>query len=139
VGEAVDQDEGADPLGVAGREMYRPPARYPLHHQRWSLEPHRVEEGSEISVEDVSCGGVEGVTLRCAHAPGVKPESTTEDTQPPANPDESGVLRQQIDRRGGVHEHQVERPVPAHLVGQVGPVGRTGVAGLRGIRHGSAR
>src|SRR6516225_8001807 len=69
----------------------------------------------------------------------VEPEGTTERLQPPADPDKARVLRQQIDRRGDVHEQHIERPVAAHLVGEIGPVDGTGVMGLRGSGHDTAQ
>jgi hypothetical protein len=64
VGIAVDQDEGADPLGMGDGEMDRFRAGHVLCHQRRSLQTYGVEHGEEISVEDLSHQGIPAVTLR---------------------------------------------------------------------------
>ena len=125
MGEGVHQDKGADPLGMGHREMNRPRAGGVSGHYRRSLETGRIEHGDQISVEGLSRHSVPGVTLRRAQAPGVEPNCAAESSQPPLNPDESGIFAQDVERLGnaGVIEHQVERPVAAHLVSEVGPIG----------------
>jgi hypothetical protein len=86
-------------------------------YYRRSLETDGVEQGGEISIIDVSPEGVPGITLRCTCASRVEPQGSAEGVQPPADREEPGVVRQKIGGRCPVKEHQVQRPVPAHLVG----------------------
>jgi hypothetical protein len=88
------------------------------------VKTHSVEQNGDISIKDPSGDSVPWVTLRRAPAPSVEPEGAAEAIHAGADPDEAGVLRQQIDRdSSGIGEHQVMGSIAAHLVGEVGPVG----------------
>jgi hypothetical protein len=54
VGVAVEQDQGANPLGMSDREMDRPTAPGRLSCHRRSLETGVVEHSEEVGVEDRS-------------------------------------------------------------------------------------
>jgi hypothetical protein len=124
MGVAVEQNKGADPLGMGDSEVDRRWSEYSDSYHRGSLETHSVDHGGEVGVHDLSRSGIPGVTLGCACAPSVKPEGPAESVQPPADPDVAGIFRQEIHRdRTGTAEHQVERSIAAHLVGEVGAVG----------------
>jgi hypothetical protein len=125
VGVAVDEDEGTDPLGMGDREMDRPRPGYVHCHQHRSLKARRIEDGGEVSVGDLSLDeGIPWVALRRTPASGVEPNGAAEGAQPLTKANEPRVLRQQIDRDATGHvDHQVDRSVAAHLVGDGGPVG----------------
>ena len=98
-------------------------------------EPYGVEQSGEVTVVNVSGPGAPVVAHRRPHASGVEPEGAAESAQPPADPNESRVIGQEVDWGSPVTEHQVERPVAAQLVGEVGPVGRASVVGVWGAGH----
>jgi hypothetical protein len=120
---------------VGNREPDRAQARPTLGHHSGPLETHGVEHGDEVSVEDLLTLRVLKIALRRAVAAGVEPDVATEGAQPSAETDETGVLREEIDRVGDVQEHQVKRPFAARLVGKIRPVSRARVVDLGGGGH----
>jgi hypothetical protein len=53
VGKGVDEDEGAQPLGLGDREMDRPHGGRIYVHQRRSLEADCVEPSDAVSDSDL--------------------------------------------------------------------------------------
>jgi hypothetical protein len=63
VGEAIDQDEGADPFGMGQQEMARLRDGYTRTDHGCLPEAHGVEHGVEVSVENLLHKEVPGVSL----------------------------------------------------------------------------
>ena len=93
---AIDENQGAHPLGMGGREVDLGHAGVPARQCR-SLECHRVQHRRQVSIRDVAGQGRSWVTLRRAHAPRVEPHGATEGLQPPAKTDKTWIVGQEID------------------------------------------
>jgi hypothetical protein len=88
---AIDENQGAHPLGMGCREVDLAHAWVRACHGR-SLESHRIQHSRQVSIGDVAHQGRSWVTLRRSHAPCVEPDRATEGLQPPTKTDKPWIV-----------------------------------------------
>jgi hypothetical protein len=107
MGRAVEQNKGADPLGMGDCEVdRRPRTPLPTIAGRWkpTASSRAVTSASKLPPGIASRGSPSDVPMPRPSNQRVQAEAI----QPPADPDEARVFQQEIDRdRTGTVEHQL--------------------------------